>query len=99
MFGENEKRPIPLTIYGATDCDDTQHVREQLVEMGVTFREVNIDHDKEAESFVVVVNSGYRSTPTLLFGERKLNTLLTEPTDDELKKILSWSGHLELVGE
>lgn len=49
------------------------------------FREVNIDRDAEAERFVIFINGGFRSTPTLVIGEGKRKVILTEPTDEELE--------------
>lgn len=80
---------LSLTVYGSTDCDDTEHTRERLRACGVPFREVNIDHDPEAERFVLFINGGYRSTPTLVLGEGKRKLILTEPSDQELDATLS----------
>jgi mycoredoxin len=79
---------LPLTIYGATTCDDTERTRGWLQRWGVPFREVNIDEDAQAEAFVTVINGGFRSTPTLVFGSGRLKTILTEPTEDELRTLL-----------
>ncbi|MCS6844538.1 MAG: glutaredoxin family protein [Caldilineales bacterium] len=83
---------LSLTLYGSTDCDDTERTRLWLEEHGVHFCEVNIDHDAEAERFVIFINRGYRSTPTLVFGEGKRQLVLTEPTDDELAAALAEFG-------
>jgi mycoredoxin len=85
--------PLPLTLYGATDCDDTERTRASLRELGVSFREVNIDHDPEAERFVLFINRGYRSTPTLVFGEGTFKIIVTEPTDRDLGQVLIRAGH------
>ena len=83
---------MKLVMYGATDCDDTQRTRERLRQSGVTFEEVNIDHDVEAERFVLFINGGYRSTPTLVLDEGRRKVVLTEPTDDELDDIRESMG-------
>lgn len=80
--------PLPLTLYGATDCDDTERTRNCLCKLGVPFHEVNIDHNAEAERFVLFINRGYRSTPTLVFGEGKFKIIVTEPTNEELHRVL-----------
>ncbi len=80
--------PVPITLYGATDCDDTERTRHDLHELGVPFREVNIDHDPDAERFVIFINGGFRSTPTLVIGEGKRKLILTEPTNEELEEAL-----------
>ncbi len=86
--------PLPLTLYGATDCDDTERTRNQLRQLGVHFHEMNIDHDPEAERFVIFINRGYRSTPTLVLGEGKVKIVITEPTDEDLNRILAQAHHL-----
>jgi mycoredoxin len=78
----------PLTLYGRPDCDDTDGVRLRLQELGVAFREVNIDADEAANRFVLFINGGYRSTPTLVFGKGKRKLVLTEPSDEELEAAL-----------
>jgi len=85
--------PLPLTLYGATDCDDTERTRARLRKLGVPFHEVNIDYDPEAERFVVFINHGYRSTPTLVLGEGKFKIVATEPTDQELDQVLIRAGY------
>ncbi|MDI6694320.1 MAG: glutaredoxin family protein [Anaerolineales bacterium] len=85
--------PLSITVYGATDCDDTQRTRNRLRLLNVPFREVNIDHDKEAERFVVFINSGSRSTPTLVIGEGKVKTIMTEPTNAEIDELVIRAGY------
>jgi len=80
---------LPLTLYGSTDCDDTERTRHHLQARGVPFTEINIDHDPAAEQFVVFINRGYRSTPTLVIGNGKTKLILTEPTDEELERALA----------
>jgi mycoredoxin len=77
-----------LTMYGATDCDDTERTRAFLQERHIPFREINIDHDPEAERFVLFINGGFRSTPTLVIGEGKRKLILTEPTNQELEEAI-----------
>lgn len=79
---------LPLTLYGASDCDDTERTRRHLRALGVPFREVNIDNNPDAERFVIFINNGFRSTPTLVMGEGKRKLILTEPTNEELEQAL-----------
>ncbi|MBI5824556.1 MAG: glutaredoxin family protein [Chloroflexi bacterium] len=81
--------PLPIVLYGAADCDDTERTREHLRALGAPFREVSIDRDPESERFVVFINGGYRSTPTLVVGEGKHKLILTEPTNEELDEVLT----------
>ncbi|RMG95505.1 MAG: glutaredoxin family protein [Chloroflexi bacterium] len=84
---------LPLTLYGAKDCDDTDRTRAHLLKLGIPFHEVNIDHNPEAEQFVIFINRGYRSTPTLVFGEDKFKIIVTEPTDEQLEQVLAQAGY------
>ena len=77
-----------IVIYGATTCDDTERTREFLHKRGIPFEEVNIDHDRAAEQFVIFLNNGYRSTPSLVSGEGRRKTILVEPTNEELENLL-----------
>lgn len=86
--------PLPITLYGGDDCDDTERVVGRLRQWGVPFREVILEQDADAERFVIFINGGYRSTPTLVFGEGKLKVVLTEPEDDELARVLADAGHV-----
>jgi len=85
--------PLPLTLYGASDCDDTERTRERLRKLGVPFHEVNIDYDPEAERFVMFINHGYRSTPTLVLGEGKFKIIVTEPAEQELDQVFIQAGY------
>lgn len=80
---------LPIVVYGSTHCDDTERTCNYLRERRIQFQEVNIDHHPDAEQFVIFINNGYRSTPTLVLGEGKRKTILTEPTDEELEQLTS----------
>lgn len=60
----------PITMYSAGWCPDCRRTKRFLNERGVTFREVNIEEDEQAEELVLRVNSGKRKVPTLRVGER-----------------------------
>mgnify|MGYP001223813717 CR=1 FL=1 len=88
--------PLPLTLYGGIDCDDTEHVVGRLAALDIPYRPVIIENDPDAERFVIFINNGYRSTPTLVFGDGNYKIVLTEPTDEELARVLRETGHATL---
>jgi mycoredoxin len=88
-----QSESITLTMLGATDCDDTQRVRDHLNKLGIVFSEINIDDDSDAERFVIYVNGGFRSTPTLILSVGKLKNVLAEPTNEELEAVLEAAGY------
>lgn len=73
-----------IVMYGAADCDDTARTRAHLHAHAIAFEYINIDEHADAEQFVIFINNGFRSTPTLVIGEGKRRIILTEPADDEL---------------
>ncbi|HEV7237435.1 MAG TPA: glutaredoxin family protein [Ktedonobacteraceae bacterium] len=84
---------LPITLYGATHCEDTAATKAHLHERDIPYKEINIDHDPEAERFVIFINGGARSTPTLVLGDGKLKLVLTEPTLAELDEVLPARKH------
>ncbi len=60
----------PIIIYSAGWCPDCWRTKKFLKERGVTFHEVNIEEDEQAEALVLRVNDGRRKVPTLKIGER-----------------------------
>lgn len=84
---------LPLTVYGGRDCDDTEGVAGHLDAWQIPYRLIIIDDNPEAERFVIFINNGYRSTPTLVFGDGNYKILLTEPTNEELEYVLKMAGH------
>jgi mycoredoxin len=80
---------LSIVMYGSTECDDTERIREHLTANKIPFTEVNLDHNPEAERFVAFINGGFRSTPTLVMGEGQLKTILTEPTNDQFDDIFA----------
>lgn len=81
-----------LTMFGATTCEDTHRSRAYLQANQIAFTDINIDHDPEAERFVIFINGGNRNTPTLVLSNGKYRFTVTEPTDDELKAWLAQNG-------
>ncbi|MCW5878552.1 MAG: glutaredoxin family protein [Anaerolineales bacterium] len=83
---------MPLTLYGDSHCEDTQRSKQHLRQRNIPFREVDIDLDAEAERFVVFINGGFRSTPTIVFGEGQRKVILTEPSNAQLDEVLAQEG-------
>jgi mycoredoxin len=64
-----------------------------LNKLGIPFQEINISEDEEAEQFVIYINGGNRSTPTVVLGEGKWKVVLTEPSDEQLEAALVGAGY------
>ncbi len=70
-----------ITVYGTETCKDTISCRAWLDGRGVPYRWVDVDKDRDGYTFVVEVNNGRRTVPTVVFGD---GSILVEPTDEEL---------------
>ena len=59
-----------IVIYCTTWCGDCRRAKQFLKERGISFSEVNIDEDPDAEDLVLEVNQGRRKVPTIKVGDR-----------------------------
>lgn len=56
-----------ITMYTTSWCGDCQVTKNFLKKLEIPFREVNIEQDPEAAAYVMQVNAGKRSVPTLVY--------------------------------
>ncbi len=84
-------QPLPIVMYASPTCEDSELARDRLRELGVPFAEVNLDEDPEATRYVEHINNGFRSTPTIVFGDEAF--IVVEPTVEELDAALRRAGY------
>ena len=53
-----------ILMYSAPWCGDCRSAKRFLNERGVTYREINVDEDPDAEELILKVNNGRRKIPT-----------------------------------
>lgn len=70
-----------LTMYSTVWCGYCRRLKAQLDRAGITFHEVDIEHDEAAASFVAGVNGGNQTVPTVLLPD---GSVLTNPTIDQI---------------
>ncbi|HEY2272066.1 MAG TPA: mycoredoxin [Jatrophihabitantaceae bacterium] len=75
-----------LTMYTTTWCGFCARLKTQLHREGIEYDEVDIERDPAAAEFVMSVNGGNRTVPTLLFSD---GTALTNPSVAEVKAQLA----------
>lgn len=56
-----------LTVFTTPRCGDCRVTKMALDKLGVPYREVDIEQDEAASDYVVRVNGGRRSVPTLMY--------------------------------
>ncbi len=58
-----------LTMFSTPWCGYCKRLKVQMEREGIAFVEVNIDEDPESAEFVVAVNHGNATVPTVYFEE------------------------------
>jgi mycoredoxin len=66
-----------LTMYTTVWCGYCRRLKAQLDRAGISFREVDIEHDAAAAAFVAGINGGNQTVPTVLLPD---GAVLTNPT-------------------
>jgi mycoredoxin len=74
-----------LTMYSTTWCGYCKRLKRMLDREGIAYDEVNIEEDDSAAEFVMGVNGGNRTVPTVLFPN---GSALTNPSIDQVRAAL-----------
>jgi glutaredoxin-like protein len=75
----------PITIYGTNWCGDCRRSKSFLDRNRVAYRWVDVERDAQAIEYIMKLNKGMRSVPTIVFPD---GSILVEPSDAELGKKL-----------
>jgi mycoredoxin len=70
-----------IIVYATRWCPDCLRTRRLLDQNKVQYTWIDIDQDKVAKEYVMKVNNGNRSVPTILFPD---GSILVEPSTSEL---------------
>ena len=58
-----------IKMYTTSWCPDCVAAKRALTQKGLSYEEINIEQDDQAAQFVMSVNGGRRSVPTLVSGD------------------------------
>ncbi|WP_018658146.1 mycoredoxin [Actinomadura flavalba] len=78
-----------LTMYTTTWCGFCRRLKSQLARDGIEMVEVDIERDPAAAEFVMKVNGGNQTVPTVTIGD---GVVLTNPSAKEVKAHLAALG-------
>jgi mycoredoxin len=78
--------PGTLTLYTTQWCGYCNRLKAQLSREGIPFTEVDIEADEAAAEFVMGVNGGNQTVPTLVFPD---GTAATNPSLREVQARLA----------
>ena len=78
-----------LTMYSTTWCGYCYRLRTQLDREGIDYTVVDIERDPDAADYVMSVNGGNQTVPTVRFAD---GTALTNPSIVQVKERLAAQG-------
>jgi mycoredoxin len=73
----------PLTMYTTTWCGYCRRLKSQLAREGIEIIEVDIERELDAAEYVMSVNGGFQTVPTVLFPD---GSTLTNPSARAVKQ-------------
>ena len=73
-------------MFSTTWCGYCRRLKAQLDREGIAFTEVDIEQDPDAAEFVMAVNGGNQTVPTVLFPD---GSAATNPSVAEVKARLA----------
>ncbi len=75
----------PLTMYTTVWCGFCRRLKNQLAREGIEVTEVDIERDPAAADYVMSVNGGNQTVPTIVFPD---GTALTNPSAAQVRSHL-----------
>jgi mycoredoxin len=78
---ETAKAEKKVTMYATTWCGDCRFAKRWLDAHSIPYEYINIEHDEHAAEYVMKVNGGARSVPTIVFPD---GSVLVEPSARDL---------------
>jgi mycoredoxin len=76
----------PLTMYTTTWCAFCRRLKSQLARDGIEMVEVDIEQDPAAADYVMSVNGGFQTVPTIVFPD---GSAMTNPSAAQVKERLN----------
>jgi mycoredoxin len=74
--------PSQIVMYTTESCSDCYRVKAFFEANGIEYKRIALEENEDAAEFVMRVNNGLKSVPTIIFPD---GSMLVEPTWEELK--------------
>jgi mycoredoxin len=71
-----------IVMYGTSWCPDCRRAQRVLDQLGKPYTYINIEQDEAAATYVMQVNQGSQSVPTIVFPD---GSILVEPSNAQLQ--------------
>ncbi|GGS64877.1 NrdH-redoxin [Planobispora rosea] len=79
---------MALTVYTTTWCGPCRRLKAQLTREGIAYEEIDIERNPDAAEFVMSVNNGNQTVPTVVVHSPSGPIALTNPPVTEVKRLL-----------
>jgi mycoredoxin len=76
----------PLTMYTTPWCAFCRRLKRQLAQDGIEMLEIDLERDPAAADYVMLVNGGFQTVPTIVFPD---GSALTNPSAAQVKERLA----------
>jgi len=83
MTDKHNQSPDHIIMYTTQFCSDCLRAKKFFEANNIPYLQVGLEGNQEATEFVMQVNKGNRSVPTILFPD---GSILVEPSWEDLKK-------------
>jgi mycoredoxin len=77
---------MSVTMYSTPWCGYCRRLKSQLEREGIAYAEIDIEQDTNAADYVMSVNGGNQTVPTVVFPD---GSALTNPTLAQVKERLA----------
>ncbi|MBG0815162.1 mycoredoxin [Planomonospora sp. ID82291] len=79
---------MALTVYTTTWCGPCKRLKAQLTREGIAYQEIDIERNPDAAEFVMSVNNGNQTVPTVVVESPAGRVAVTNPSVAEVKRLL-----------
>lgn len=79
------KQSNKILLYATNWCYDCRRAKMILESLNQDYEFIDIDLDEAAAGYVISVNNGFRSVPTIVFPDGKI---LVEPSNQDLQNAI-----------
>lgn len=81
MDNLNSLNPAKIVMYSTQYCSDCMRAKAFFEANDIPYERILIEGDSQATEFVMKMNNGYKSVPTIIFPD---GSVLVEPSWQEL---------------
>ena len=75
-------KPSQIVMYTTEYCSDCRRAKTFFEANGIEYLRIDIEGNEEATKFIMTLNNGHQSVPTIIFPD---GAVLTEPSWEELR--------------